>query len=336
MSVVSRDAYERLSRRAELATRLLGFWMVLVALFFLFQALDYRGLAGWLAERQFLYFDHYWPTLTFLGLTALFSIPFIIAVWLLRRRQRRMEQSTTGRIDDRRIVHGKLARTEAFFVGACAGGLLAAIIVLIMRLQLPSDEGLPRSIVLGTPDAIAPVEGRAVLRGQVDLSETAQFNEDLLLVKRTFYFAPIRARGETGALRYFVEVRRNAATQGYDDIRFPEAKHPVQVWRFRVPRETFTAHTDGLLRRHALPGEIVNLYRLAGHEVDSDNYVLFSSIERLSWRYYVLAGEFCLWAVLAGIAALLLARRKRAVERRMKEERHEASPAGEPVSPAQS
>ncbi|MBN8829428.1 MAG: hypothetical protein J0G94_02085 [Sphingomonadales bacterium] len=334
MSVASRDAYERVSRQLDMATRLLGFWIVLVGLFFLFQALNYRGLAGFLAEWQFLLFDRYWPTLTLLFLTTLFSLPPIILVWILRVRQRRKERSATGYIDNRRIVQGKFARTESFFLGACAGGLLAAVIVLILSLQLPSDEGLPREIELGKPEAIAPVEGRAVLRGNVDLSETAQFNEDLLLVKRTLYFAPIRPPHDTGPLRYFVEVRRENVPD-YDDIRFPKDERLVKVWRFRVPNQTFTPYTNGLLRRHGLPGEIATLYRLAGHKVHYDNYVLFSSLEQLTWRYYVLAGEFFVWAVLAAIGAFIFGRRRRAVERRIREEAEEATEADKSAPVAQ-
>lgn len=318
---VERDAYERVSRQLNLAVRLLGVWVVLVGLFFLFQALDYRGIIAQLAEWQFLHFDRYWPTLTFVAMTSLLCAPLLVAIWLLRVRQRRDESFGPARVDDGRIVRGRLERLQGFFTGVAAGSVIAAVIVLILRLQLPTDEGSPRSIVMGSPDAIAPVEGRAVLTGTVDLRETAQFNENLLLVKRTLYFAPLRnGPGDTSPLRYFVEVRRTDVQGHYDKIDFPEGEDLVHAWRFRVPGIEFTPYMNGMLRRRALPGEIANLYRYVGYRVDRDNYVLFSSLDRLTWRYYVLAGEFGFSAILSGIAAFIFHRRKRSVTERLKDE----------------
>ncbi|MBT2185359.1 hypothetical protein [Sphingobium nicotianae] len=314
-----------MSRQLNFAVRVLGFWVAVVSLFFLFQSVEYRGIVAQLAEWQYLEFKRYWPALTFVALTTLFSAPLIIAVWLLRVRQRRDEGLGPARVDDGRIIRSRLGRLQGFFMGMCAGSLLAVVIILILRLQLPSDQGTPRSIVLGSPDAIAPVEGRAVLTGTVDLSETAQYNEDLFLVKRTLYFAPIREAtpgpdtAKNEPLRYFVEVRRNDV-KGYDAIKFPDQKKLVRVWRFRVPEGAFTPYLQGVLRRRALPGEMMSLYRYAGYDVDSDTYVLFSSPEKLSWHYYVLAGEFGLSALISGIAAIIFGRRKRAVTRRLQEE----------------
>ena len=318
---VERDAYDRVSRQLTFAVQLLGFWIVLVSLYFLFQALDYRGLIARLAEWQFMHFDRYWPTLTFVAVTSLLCAPLVMLIWLMRVRQRRDETLGPARIDDGRIVRGRLARLQGFFTGIAVGSVLAAVIVLIMRLQLPVDSGTPRSIVLGSPDAIAPVEGRAVITGAVDLRETSQFNENLLLVKRTLYFAPVRTGpGDRGPLRYFVEVKRTDVRDGYNRIHFPEKDDLVHVWRFRVPGIEFTPYMNGVLRRRALPGEIANLYRYAGYRVDKDNYVLFSSLDKLTWRYYVLAAEFAISAVLSGIAAFIFARRKRAVAQRPKDE----------------
>ncbi len=319
---VGPDAYERVSRQLNLAVRLLGFWIAIVSLFFLLQALNYRGVVGQLAEWQFLHFDRYWPTLTYVAVTALFSTPLILAVWLLRVRQRRSETFGPARVDDGRVIKGRLARLQGLFTGIAIGSLLAAIIILIMRLQLPSDDGPPRSVVLGSPDAIAPVEGRTVITGTVDLGETAQYNENLMLVKRTLYFAPVRSGNDPKEpLRYFVEMRRDDVKGPYDAIKFPRQKDElVRVWRFRVPGISFTPYMQGVLRRHALPGEIANLYRYAGYTVDQDNYVLFSSEDKLSWRYYVLAVEFGLSALISAIAATIFARRQRVVNRRMREE----------------
>ena len=329
ITAANQDAYERASRQLNFAVRLLGFWIAVVSLFFLFQALDYRGIIARLAEWQFLHFDRYWPTLTFVAVTALFSTPLIIAVWLLRVRQRRTESFGPARTDDLRIVKGRLARLQGFFAGICAGSLLAAVIVIILRLQLPSEEGTPRSVVVGSPDAIAPVEGRTVITGAVDLRETSQFNEDLLLVKRTLYFAPVKSGPDAQEpLRYFVEVRRNDITGDFHPIEFPKEEDLVRVWRFQLSHLVFTPYMNGILRRQALPGEIVNMYRHAGYRVEDDNYVLFSNIGKLTWRYNVLAAEFGISAIISAIAAFIFGRRRRAVKERLN--REEIAPA-EPI-----
>src|SRR5688572_7403801 len=116
---VERDAYERVSRQLNFAVRVLGFWIAVVSLFFLFQALDYRGIVALLAEWQFLHFKRYWPTLTFLAVTTLFSAPLILAVWLLRVRQRRDEGLGPARVDDGRIMRSRLGRLQGFFIGIC-------------------------------------------------------------------------------------------------------------------------------------------------------------------------------------------------------------------------
>jgi hypothetical protein len=329
------DAYDKASRQLNHAVRFLGFWVAIVCLFFLFQALDYRGLIARLAEWQFLRFDRYWPTLTFVAVVSLFSTPLILAVWLLRARQRRTESFGPARHDDLRIVKGRLARLQGFFAGVSAGSLVAAVIVIIMQLQLPSDEGMPRSVIVGSPDAIAPVEGRTIITGNVDLRETAQFNENLLLVKRSLYFAPVReSADDKSPLRYFVEVRRNDVKEGYHPIEFPKDEELVRVWRFRLSHLVFTPYLDGMLRRQALPGEIVNLYRHAGYEVDDDNYVLFSDLQKLSWRYNVLAVEFMISAIISAIAAVIFSRRRRTVSKRLEEEEEEEQARAQTPAPA--
>ncbi len=132
---------------------------------------------------------------------------------------------------------GRISRLQNFFAGVALGALICVGIIAFQMLTLPRDDYGPRSIVIGSPDALGPADGRAVLTGSVDVGETAQFNEDLILVKRTFYFAPIRS-GPTdkSPLKYFVQVRRDDARgKGrFNPIVFPQGDDKVRAWRFRV------------------------------------------------------------------------------------------------------
>jgi len=319
------DAYDRVNRQLNLGMRLLGLWLALVSLFFLREALDYRGLVARLAEWQFLHFDRYWPTLTFTLLTLICALPLIVPLWIVRARQRRDERYGPARIDDRRILMGRAARLQNFFGGIAAGSVIAAAMSLVMMMQLPSDRKPAESIVIGSLDAVAPEPGPAVLTGWVNLAETAQFNENLLLVKRTLYFAPIRSGPrDKSPLRYFVEVERTDIKDGYHGIRFPEGDNKVHAWRYRIKDIGFTPLLHGVLRRGALPGEIANLYRYVGHKVDKDNYVLFRSNQPIAWRFKVIAGEFTLAALIAALVAIWFARQRRRIARDLRDEdRHE-------------
>jgi hypothetical protein len=312
------DAYDRVNRQLGFGLRLLGLWLALVGFYFLGQTLAYRGLVADLAEYQFLHFDRYWPTFTFLALTILCTAPFFIILWVIRARQRRSERLGPARIDDQRIMLGRVGRLQNFFAGLAIGCLICVGIIIVQMSTLPSDDYEPRSIVIGSPDALGPADGRAVLTGSVDLSETAQFNEDLILVRRTFYFAPIRSGPkDKSPLKYFVQVRRDDARgkASFNPIVFPEGDDKVRGWRFRVRNIAFTPYMNGVLQRGALPGEIANLYRYAGYDVDRDRYVLFASNEPIRWRLQVLAGEFLIASVLAALVALLFARRRRKIRR---------------------
>jgi hypothetical protein len=306
------DAVEIAARQMRWANRALLAWVIVVSLVFLWQALEYRGLVAWLAELQFLQWDRYWPTLTFVALTTLFSTPMLLFVGLMRADQRRNDKLRAAQLDDERQLLGRTERLYEFFLAVALGSLAAVALCLFLMFRLPGERGPVRSVVMGSPDAIAPIDGRSTITGAVNLAETSQFNENLLLVKRTLYFAPVLSgNNPKEPLRYFVEVRREDVPPGYNRIAFPEEKDDVHVYRFRVPEVAFSPYMNGMLKRNALPGEIVHLYRYAGYKVAPDNFVLFRSADQLRWRYYMLAGQFAISAIIAGLFAIYVRRRRR-------------------------
>lgn len=300
--------------------RILGVWIAVVSVFFIWQAIEYRGLVRRLAEAQFYEYEKYWPTLTVVALATLFSLPAIVIVWLQHRSAaKKAKDASADAIAAQRLL-GTAGRLTWLFGVIALGSAGAAIVSLGLLLQVPSDREPAQSVVVGSPDSDRPADGLSTLTGSIDVLETAQFNEDLLLVKRTLYFAPVRAAaGDNAPLRYFVEVRRNDLSGDFHPIDFPEDPDNAWVWRYRVPNLSLSPYTTGVLRHNALPGEIVNLYRHAGYQVADDNYVLLRSKARIQWRYFMLAAEFALSALIAAAMAALLRAREHRIAGKLRE-----------------
>ncbi|MBB6123256.1 hypothetical protein [Sphingobium subterraneum] len=259
-------------------------WVTLAFLFFLWQAINYRGLVARLAEWQFGRFDNYWPSLTVLGLAAFFSLPIIIITLLVHRRRKGEELATHAQIVLNTARHLKQAFATLTLISTAA-----AILCIILLLTLPPTEGRPLPVAVGGAGSIDPGEGPRTLLGYVDLRSVARYDEDLLITGRTLYFAPVRASSDDRSIaRYFVEV--HYSPDG------PQRFYPIMT---------------GVLRHRGLPGEIASLYRGARFPVADDNYLLYRSGYQLRWRYYVLAAEFGIGGVLLGIVTLILRRRAR-------------------------
>ena len=94
-------------------------WIALCGLYFLWEATQYRGFFGRLAELQIKYFGTYAPLLTYLFLFCLTVLPAWLVLRILRKREReaqKAEPELTIRI--RRI---KRLRTVLYgFAGATA------------------------------------------------------------------------------------------------------------------------------------------------------------------------------------------------------------------------
>jgi len=283
-----------LDRQKRITGWITALWLGAVAALFGWQASTYRGFVEVLAEWQYAHLDHYYPGITFVLLCLFFSIPLLVVIVVLWRRWKRHEAENA---DPRTVVLGFSRRLQRL----CAvTAILAAAIAfgsLMVALLLPGDGGPARVVDVGAlrPDAVVP-EGRATLRGSADLDTIVRFDEQALLMHRRLYFAPLTSRSNAGGepAHFFVEVREMA-----------HLKSP------------FVPVMSGVLARDALPGDVRNLYRGARFQLADRPWLLYRSAAQLRWRYYMIAAQLGVVAILLGLAARLEARRRRRLEKRL-------------------
>jgi hypothetical protein len=270
---------------AKSRARLLWIWVVIVALYFLWEAASYNGLFARAAEWQLAHLGEYLPTLTFGLLVLLFGSP---ALLLFRRRKRAADEApapATAVV----TVGARFMRFLFWIAGALAAAALAS---LLWTLTLPSSSGVPRDIVLGTASDRAPSEGPARITGAIVYKRTAAFTQGLLVMRRGARYAPVFPPVEhDNVIRYFIEL----APQDHVQPRMADA----------------VVTRTGTLVRDNLPGAVVRLFRYVGYRVATPHYVLYASPLTMRWPYYVAAIEFALGALLFLIVGLFQRRHVR-------------------------
>ncbi|WP_425228637.1 hypothetical protein [Sphingomonas sp.] len=288
--MTSRRTQQRLS-----VTRIAGFaaWVVIVGLFLFWQAAKYEGIMSLIGEWQFNAFGRHYATLNYVLLVLLLCLPG----YLIFLRPRALAE------DDR--PDALLFRSARTFLRAVIGAVIGmgaiALLILVMMLLLPSERGPVQHIDLTRPALTEPHEGPTELSGTVLYERTAGFDEDMLVARRTFRFAPVvGARQGGNELRYFVQFA------------------PADA-RTNAGAMTMT----GVLKRNGLPGEIVRLFRYAGYQVDQPHYVLFAEPAAMRWPYITTAVQLVIGALLALALGLFQRRRVRRIDRQVH---------GEPVS----
>ena len=160
-------------------------------------------------------------------------------------------------------------------------------------LFLPRDSGPRQLIDLSQPVPAVLAEGPATITGRVIYERTAGFDEDMLLARRSFRFAPVVGPGQRiGDLRFF-----------------------VQLPPFDNQSRGAALAMSGVLKRNGLPGEVIRLFRYAGYQVEEPNYVLFVEPSAMRWPYLTLMIQFVIGALLASVVGLVQRRRVQAIDR---------------------
>lgn len=257
-------------------------WVVFIALFFLWQTVAYRGFVAFVAEWQFNEFGIYRPTLTyFLFVVLLAPLPL-----LFRRRAKRNAnaESPEAPVADALPIAVRAAYRFMKVLFALSGAaLIAALLSLLAMWLLPSAAGQVQHITASDTVPAAPSEGPTALSGKILYNRTSAFDENLWFVRRNTRFAPVIEEGsDETAIRYFVELApTDQASAAGTSVR------------------------RGILKRNALPGELLRLYRYAGFRVFPDHYVLFSTPEPMRWPYFATALEFITGCVLLLLVACI-------------------------------
>lgn len=291
-------ASRRRHRRWAVA-RTTGFslWLAAVALFLLWQAARYRGIMSLVGEWQFNAFGRHYPTFNYVLLVFLLCLPGYLI--FLRPRERAPEE---------RPEAGLLRSATTFLkalLGAALGLGATILLILVAMLFLPRESGEAQSIDLRRPPSVVR-EGPATVSGTIIYERTAGFDEDLLLARRSFRFAPIVGqRDDPDAVRFFVQL-------------------PPVDDRTRGG----VASMSGVLKRNGLPGEIVRLFRYAGFRVEEPHYVLFAEPSAMRWPYLSAMVQLAIGAALALLIGLLQRRRVHRIDHRV----HHPNEAGSPTT----
>lgn len=290
----SSDLQQELSSQKRTATIVSALWLALLAGMFVWQATQYHGIVALLAEWQYRVLDRYYPGITIAGLCLFFSVPLILMLLLLWRRWRKKNEEVGDPVAMMLVASQRLKRwCNSLSVFAAA----AALLVLVLAYFLPK-EGMPVHLIDSRTAQNAKIpEGSATVIGLVDMEALVRFDDKVLLFHRRLYFAPVRYRvhGESQPARFFVQVDERAD----------------------LPRH-FVPLTSGVLAQSALPGDVAQLYQNIHYPVSERTYLLYKDGATLRWRYYMLASQIALVALLLKLAGWREGLRGRRIERRVK------------------
>ncbi len=275
-----------------LRLQLLWLWVLVVVLYFSWEAASYRGLFAVMAEWQFDRLGQDLPTFNFCLLTMVFGWPALLI--LRRRRVKEMDARDAAAnpalegADEAYLAQaqelrrskreGALALLAArdymhFLFGFTSALWFAALIALLWTLALPSSMDNPR---VYTPDSLqqpAIHEGAAAFRGTLRYGRISSFSRGILFARRTALYAPLfPPKGANPDIRYFVE--------------FLPAERPD------IHSGSVITHREGVLVRSDLPGALIRLYRYLGYHPAPRYYVLYVNLQTMRWPYYVIAMQF--------------------------------------------
>lgn len=266
--------------------KMIGFslWMAIVSLVLLWQQASYNGVMALIGEWQFNAIGRQYPTFNYVLLVFVLCLPG----YLLFLRPRRHVT-----LDSLPAATFRSARTLLRAILATALGLAAAALVIVVAmLFLPPTAGAMQQIDLTRPITSLPAQGPTTLTGAVLYERTAGFDEDLLLARRSFRFAPVvGARDDAGEVQFFVQLA-------------PVTDRAAPV----------VSNVTGILKRNGLPGELVRLFRYAGFHFAEPHYVLFTEPSAMRWPYIAAMVQLLIGALFTLAIALLQQRRVRRID----------------------
>jgi hypothetical protein len=239
-------------------------WIVLVAAFFTWEALTYRGIYGWLAEWQIRHFGWYVPVLTF-------ALPFfliIIPALILRRNANKAEREDVEHVIDRAAGLRFAERLgKILLAGTAVMAVLAIGVALWATFVLPGKAVAVQTISVGDAGREAAVAGPARLVGGT-VGRVARYGQFWFIGEKDIAFAPYTAPGADDRFAtYFVQMR-------YRDRRTLLGQVGTPVWR-------------GTLVEGGLPGTIRALYQGLGIRIPSRYFTLYTSEAAMRSRFYV-------------------------------------------------
>lgn len=243
-------------------------WALVVSAILVWQAYNYTGVYGWIAEWQFRHFERLYPIATIAIIVALLSLPFILIVLFRTRRRRQLYGSPPEQIVLRR--EGLVSKTLTGL--AIAAGIIS-IGLAIAGLAIGGLAERPITNLSFAPDA-APTSGDVKSRAVVMTNRIGYYREGNFLAGRDLYVAPVAANTESTSIKYFMEIQERAAS-------------PARI-----------QDISGFMKAQALPGGLEQLYENAGYQIDDQTYVIFADRASARWPLLSAAGAMAVMTLL--------------------------------------
>jgi hypothetical protein len=279
------------SKTSLLPKRLAQAWILLVGAYFLWEATNYRGFFGRLAELQIHHFGAYAPLLTFLFLFGLAALPAWVVLRVLRKRE--SKQLSPAETTFAQIKSSKRLRAIIYSF-AVATSLVTLGFVLFTLFMLPDGRGNAQTIAASDFGTVAVTEGPARLVGG-DLGTIVFFGQDWYIGDDRMAFAPYRAAGKDGQLaRVFVQLEAKDKTQLAGITQRP-------AW-------------SGILVEGGLPGTARALFNSIGVGISEPYYTLYRDEYSLRIRYWMQAIQWGLLAIFLVVFGRIQTRRIRKLE----------------------
>lgn len=248
-------------------------WIALCGLYFLWEAVNYRGFFGRLAELQIHYFGAYAPLLTFLFLFGLAALPAWLILRILRRRE--SEEQSPAEALNLQIGRARKLRAILYSFAAATTVVIIGFVVFILFI-LPSPQGNAQTIAASDVGTVAIKEGPARLVGG-EIGTIVFFGQDWFIGDDRMAFAPYRVAGKDGRLaRVFIQLEATGRT--------------------RLAGMTQRPAWSGILVEGGLPGTARVLFNSLGVGISDPYYTLYRDEYSLKIRYWLQAIQ---WTILA-------------------------------------
>lgn len=268
MSHLKSKAYIRLVKLTAQA------WTALCGVYFLWEAVSYRGVFSRLAEFQIARFGTYAPLLTYLALLAVSVIPAWIIVRLLLRK-------AEGSLDLASLIGLKIAQARRLRLFLVALGATAFMVTLCFVgyavWMLPSQKGTLQTISANEFGAVQIKEGPARVVGG-DLGTIIFFGQDWFIGDDRMAFAPYRSEAATDGLAHiFVQLEATDKNE--------------------LKKVTQRPSWSGIIVEGGLPGPVRVLFNYIGVGISDPYFTLYQNEHSLKIRYWLQAIQWLLLSV---------------------------------------
>lgn len=259
------------------------------ALYFLWEAVSYRGLFERLAEWEIGRFGTYVPLLTYLLLLGLAVIPVWIIIRFLMRRAG--EDMDTQAVLELRLAQA--LRLRFLLVGLGVTSLtIASGFVIFAGWMLPGQSGQLQTLSSAEFGTLPGTEGPARIVGG-ELGTIIYFGQDWFIGDDRMAFSPYRS-----------PVPGNGVAQIFVQLEATDKNELEKI----VQRPSWS----GIIVEGGLPGPVRVLFNDIGISIATPHYTLYQNEYALKIRYWLQAIQ---WALLSVFMFLLTAFQSRAIRK---------------------